>query len=328
MLDEMLVLRTAAASAVTAAVVLLVVGWPWRAPRPVRSSVGCILGAGIGFFVGCWLLGWRAQWSLAEDKDRMMLLVVPAVILVELCAAFLGPARWPAWLLRLGVAAGAARVLLHDTGFLVDKGLPDTPEWTPTQARLILAGLAAALAIVWAALMVLTTRTARSGSGGATGGLSVPLVVALTCGGAGLTVAYSGYATGGLLGVPLAAALTGAMVASLAFSTRPDLTGVIGLGVVGLFAVLVVGRFFGSVTTTNAALLFFAPLLCWLPELPPRFRGVVRVAVAATPVAIALTLAQAKFVADSARPTPRKTEPAPPPGVPEITPDDYRDFRP
>jgi hypothetical protein len=69
------------------------------------------------------------------------------------------------------------------------------------------------------------------------------------------------------------------------------------------------GRFFGSLTTWNAVLLFCAPLAAWLPELPP-VRGVVlrrpwagglaRMVLAAVPVAVVLTLAAQKFATDSA----------------------------
>ena len=71
-----------------------------------------------------------------------------------------------------------------------------------------------------------------------------------------------------------------------------------GVGVVGLFALLVVGRLFADLTTLNAALLFAAPLLGWLPELLPARRGVrvaLRLGLAAVPVVVALVLAQAAF---------------------------------
>ena len=86
----------------------------------------------------------------------------------------------------------------------------------------------------------------------------------------------------------------------------PDVKGVLGPGVVGLFAVLVAGRFFGELTTVNAALLFFAPLLCWLPELPyvrtlrPWVRGVAQVVLVAIPVTLAVVQAQRSFAAASA----------------------------
>ena len=106
------------------------------------------------------------------------------------------------------------------------------------------------------------------------------------------------------------------VVASLALAGPADMRGVLGLGVVGLFALLIVGRFFGQVSTLNAALLFFAPLLGWLPELPfvrrmrPVLRGLARVVLTAAPVIVALALAQQKFVADSSRSSSTPSEPS------------------
>ncbi|HEV3259179.1 MAG TPA: hypothetical protein VG013_20065, partial [Gemmataceae bacterium] len=209
--------------------------------------------------------------------------------------------RWLAWPLRLVIAVGAARVLLHNTTYLEDLAGPDSREWTPAQTWKILAGMGAALAVVWAALVLLVRRAP---------GRSVPLAVALACAAAAVTVMHSGYASGGQVGLPLAAALAGAVAASLVLSGPPAMEGALGLAVVGLFALLVIGRFFGELTTLNAALLFFAPLLCWLPELPPRFRGVARVVMVAVPVAVALLLAHQKFAEDSARTAPGPQEPS------------------
>jgi hypothetical protein len=116
--------------------------------------------------------------------------------------------------------------------------------------------------------------------------------------------------------MPLAGALVGALVASLVMKGTIPLDGLLGLGVVGLFAVIVIGRFFGELTWANAALLLFAPLLCWPAELPllhrmkPRLRALVGVVLTAVPVAIALALAQQKFVEDSARTSPGSEEPS------------------
>jgi hypothetical protein len=312
--DPVLILEALAAAAVTAAAVLLLCGWPWRSPRPTRVSVGCVLGVGLGFYAGCGWLGLRPHWPPREDQDRLLLLLFPALLGVELLAALSGRLRWLEWLPRLVVVVAAARVLLHDSTYLADLSGPDTREWTPAQTWLILGGLAAALAGVWALLALLSRRAP---------GRSVPLAVALACAGAAVTVMLSGYASGGQMGLPLAAALVGTIAASLALSGPSDLRGVLGPGVVGLFALLVVGRFFGELTTGNAALLFLAPLLCWLPELPRLSRmgslprGLGRVVLTAVPVAIALLLAQQKFVADSAQSSP---------GSKEISVQDYLDF--
>jgi hypothetical protein len=125
------------------------------------------------------------------------------------------------------------------------------------------------------------------------------------------------------MGLPLAAAVTGATAATLLLSGRPSIQGVLGLGVVGLFALLVVGRFFGQLTTGNAVLLFLAPLLGWLPEGPylrrlgPVNRGILRVLFTAVPMAVALILAQQQFTANSTQTSP---------GSSGTTIQDYMDF--
>ena len=60
-MDPILFLEAAAAAAITAAVVLLLCAWPWRSPRPARTSVGAVLGVALGFYLGCWFLGVRIQ---------------------------------------------------------------------------------------------------------------------------------------------------------------------------------------------------------------------------------------------------------------------------
>ena len=83
---------------------------------------------------------------------------------------------------------------------------------------------------------------------------------------------------------------------------------------VGLFAVVVIGHFFGELTWHQAALLFFAPLLCWLTALPylrrlgPRRRGLAQVAL--VPVAVAMAQARQKLVEDSRPPAGGSGEPS------------------
>ena len=163
------------------------------------------------------------------------------------------------------------------------------------------------LAAVWAALWLLVKRSACR---------SVPVVLAIVCAGASVTVMLSGYASGGQIGLTLSAALVGAVIASLALAGTPEMNGVVGLGVVGLFALLVVGRFFGQLSTANAVLLFCAPLLAWGAELPFARRGgsvahgLARVILPAIPVTVALLLAQQQFLADTARTAAGPNEPS------------------
>jgi hypothetical protein len=316
--DPILILEVSAAAALTAAAVLLLFAWPWRNPHAVRASVGSVLGVALGFGVGGWWFGLRPHWPPREDQDRLLLLLFPALIIVELLAAFAGRYRWLAWPLRLILAGSAARILLDNTSYLVDLAGPGTREWTPAQTAVVLIGLAAALAGVWAALLMLLQRTQAEPTAGPTRGkgIAVPLAVAIACAGAAVTDMLSGYASAGQIGFPLAASLMGVLAAALVLPRPPELRGVLSFGVVGLFALLVIGHFFGQLATNHAALLFFGTLLCCLPELPflrrmrPRWRGLVRVVLVAVPVVVAVMLAQQKFVADSNRAAPGSQEPS------------------
>src|SRR5262249_20547304 len=217
-----------------------------RTPRPARTSAGGVLGVAVGFFVGCWWLGLWPHWPPREDQDRLLLILFPALIGVELVGAFRGQFRWLVWLLRLVIAAGTAPVLLYHTSYLTDLAGPGTREWTPAQTGMILGSLAAALAGGLAALALLGRPTSPhpvlplTEGEDRVRGRSIPLAVAFACAGAAVTVMLSGYASGGQMGLPLAAALVGAMVASLALVGPLDVNGILGPGVVGLFALLVI----------------------------------------------------------------------------------------
>ena len=115
--DPVVLLRVTAVSAAVAAAVAfllpLLAGRLWRSPVRTPVVLGQALGAGAAFFVGALLLDVSFQWPPKEDRDRFLLLLLPAVVLVESVAAFFPTRWWLVWLLRLPVAAGAARILLH-----------------------------------------------------------------------------------------------------------------------------------------------------------------------------------------------------------------------
>jgi hypothetical protein len=286
----------AGAAAAVAALVVLALHWPAPTAGPRRWAVGWVLGVGVAFLLGCRLMGRWPHWPPSEDQDRFLALLVPAVTVVELAAALLPGRWWLVWPLRLVVAAGAAPLLLHQSVYLADLAGPDSAEWTPAQARLTLLVLGALLAAGWGGLELLAWRCP---------GRSLPLCLALTCAGAAAAVMLSGSYTGGQIGVPLAAALLGATGGSLALPAAQAGRAALGIALVGLFGLLVSGRYFASLSTTHALLLWTAPLLGWLPELPglrqvgPWGRGLLRCLVVAVPVVVVVAEAREKFLEDS-----------------------------
>jgi hypothetical protein len=310
--DSMLILQASAVAAMLGALALLAAR-PWRQPDD-RWALSCgALGVGAGWFAAACLLGFVPHFPPQEDQERLLLILLPAAVVVEALSVLM---RRAAWVARALVALAAARALLHGSVYVSDSDGSESLAWTGAEAWLILGGLGLALLANWALLSRLTQRES---------GPAVLPALALAAGGAGVTVMLSGYASGGQLGLLLAAALTPAALAAFAFPKSSALQGALGVGIVGLFGLLIVGRYFAGLTSTNAALLFFAPLIGWLPEVPllrrmgPRLRRAATTASAALAVAVVVTLAVQKFNADS-----RASSDAPAANEPTV--DDYLNF--
>jgi hypothetical protein len=313
--EQVLLIQALELSAATAVAVLLLCTWPWRSPGAVRVQLGWVLGSGLAFFLGSVLLGMHPRWPPQEDQERFLELLLPAVVAVECLAAFSRAPRWLAWTLRAVVAAGAALVLLDHTTYLDDLAGPGTREWSPAQAWAVQGGLGLALLAEWALLERLARRAP---------GPWLPLALAVACGGAAAAIMLSGYLTGGRIGLVLATALASAALAALVLPPLRQSAGAVGVGVVGLFGLVAIGLFFGKLTPAHAAVLFFAPLLGWLPEvaylrkLRPAARHALRVGLVVIPLYVVLTQARETFIADSSAPSS--------PGEPTLQ--DYMDFRP
>jgi hypothetical protein len=289
--DPILMAASVVVAAIVSAGLLLIGGWPWRAPNDSRLEAGWVIGQGIGWGAGCWVLGIRPHWPIQQDLDRLLVVVLPLVMLVEIAAAYVKQPRWLIWLARLLAAAGTARILLHGTSYLT--GAIEDGAWSAPQTWSILGTMAFTLALVWF-LLALLLRQAP--------GLSLWGCLAGTSAGAGLTVMLSGYATGGQVGLPLAGALLGSAAAALLLPRSSRDQPPLGLAIVGLFSILVIGRFFGELTWGHAVLLFLAPLLGWAPELPqlrrlrPWSRGLLRVFVVGLLVVGVLVHARQQFL--------------------------------
>jgi hypothetical protein len=292
--DPILIVGAMSIALAVSAVLVGTIGWP--RPRFTSIDAGWTLGIGAGFFLGCWVLRMRPHWPPRDDQDRLFVLVLPAMLLVELLAALPEVSLWLVWPLRLAVMTGGARVMLHGTSYITDLTGPGTREWSPALAGLIFCGLAALAGTVWVLLTFLARRAP---------GPSVPLSLAVVSAGAAVTVMLSGYATGGQIGLPLAASVVGAMAAMLVVTRSSRGTGPLGVPIIGLFSLLVIGRFFGELASAPAILLFCAPLLGWLTELPyvrqlPTWaRGLARLILVGTLVLAVVAYAERKFVDDS-----------------------------
>jgi hypothetical protein len=270
-------------SAVTAALTLLAAAWL------LRLKIGWVLGLGAGIYAGCAVLGVVPRWPIPEDRDRFLVVLLPLTLAVEMTATAAKRPRWLAPSLRLTLAGAAAPILLYNSVYLVDLSGPHSAEWPPPLAAIILLGLAAALAALWELLALLQSRAVDRPASAA---------LALTTLAAGVTVMLSGYYQGGLMAMPLAGAGAGVTLASLA---QPNTSRPPGVGVIGLFTVLMIGRFFGDLPTDLALCLLLAPLLAWVPEGPglrrlrPSLRGALRLALVVVPLILVVAKALARF---------------------------------
>jgi hypothetical protein len=315
--DPIVMGQAAGLAMVIAALTVGIFAW-WGRRRPAGFSwadAGWALGIVAGYYAGCGLLGIRPRWPIRETLDRLLVLVLPAVLAIELLAAFPRVPRWLIWAMRMVIAGLGARVLLHGSIYLSGDVGPNSLAWTPAQAWTILGAIAAAEAAAWVLLARLARRPA---------GASLPLALAITIGGASVTIMLSGYLEGGQAGLPLSAAFLGASAVALMLPGISGSTAPVGLAIVGLSSLLVIGRFFGDLRTDHAILLFLAPLLALLPELPrvrrlpPWARGLLRV--------LLVGLVVSGVLADAARRFMGLSGAAAAPGAKEPTADDYLKF--
>lgn len=292
MLDYPLLAKAMFASAATAAGVLLAFAWLGRASRGWGLSSGWIVGIAAGFYAGCTLLDQWPRWPPLEDRDRFLTVLLPLAICVEVAAGAM-KSRWWTRLARGILAASATPILLYNTVYLADLRGPGSAEWSLVEATVILFFLAIALLGVWGLTARLQVRTNDR---------AWPPTLALVSLAAGITVMLSGYYRGGLLGLPLTASIIGAALASWTFASRSDDTApYVGIGLVGIFTLLVIGHFFGSLPASLAVCLLLSPLMGWIAEIPSIRRmpkpalQATRVLLVAAPLILVVLLAKWRF---------------------------------
>jgi hypothetical protein len=257
--DLMRMIEAMVGAAAAAAAVVWLIALPRVPHSPAQIAGSRILGSGVGFCLGLAVLGFHPHWPPIEDQDRFLLLVLPSLLAVDLFGLIPGLRRGWVLLARVTVAAAAAPALLHGSTYLADVAGPGSREWPPALATLVLVGLGLAFATQWLLLDRETRRVSATAVVGA-------LVVSITA--ASVTVMLSGYATGGQMGLPLAAALAGAWAAGVIVRAPHPSEAPLGIALGGLFSLLVVGRFFARLSSVQAILLLCAPSLCVAFELP------------------------------------------------------------
>jgi hypothetical protein len=294
MLDIVLLARAVLVGALIAATAMRLA--TWGAPLPWRRDACWTWAVGAGVLAASGATDQWPHWPALEDRGRFLTLLVPLTLVVETMAAAT-KSRVMAWIVRFSLTAVVAPILLHDSVYLADLQGHNSAQWSPFEATIVLAGLAALLALVWAMLSVLQSRTSTP---------AVFWVLGLDALATAFTVMLSGYFRGGLLGLGLAGALVGATLASYTVQPQLSTSGSLGMGVIGIFAVVLVGRYFGALSTSFAVCLALAPLLAWTVELPalrkftPGYRCAARLACIAIPLLAVVIVAQRKFTTASA----------------------------
>ena len=279
-------------AAIVAGLVLLVIARPGVDHPRWQLAVGWVGGLGAGIYAGCGLLGEWPRWPPLEDRDRFLVILLPLALAVEGAAMLLPTRRWLAWLLRICLATAAAPILLHNSVYLKDLSGPGSAEWNRAEAVLVLLFSAVMLAGVWGLLAKLHARTSDRALS------PVVILVALAC---GITVMLCGYYRGGLLALQIAGAIAGVTLASCALPKQPAENPCLGIGLIGIFTVVFIGRFYGSLPTSLAICLLLVPLLAWTGELPrirnlpPAARAAIRIAAVLAALALIVTCAQIRF---------------------------------
>lgn len=143
-------------------------------------------------------------------------------------------------------------------------------------------------------------------------GISIPLSLCLPIQCSGMTVMLAGYIKGGAATFPFVATLAATIIATSLTTkrtvtpTNAGLPATLGIGVVGLFGLVFLGRFFGRLSTEFAVTMLLSPLVCWVTELPqlrrqkPWLLSALRLVLVAIPLLAVLAVAKRNFDRDMA----------------------------
>ena len=249
-----------------------------------ENTVAGVVGVTAAAVTGLAVLQIHFRLPPHNGLDRFLVIVLPMACGIELVASWWRLSRTTEIIVRGLASATCGGVLLYGSVHLQ----PLSIVWSVVSLLLCAIGLG----IVWDLLSQFSQRTRDAG-------MLFALSLALLC--TGILIMMAGYLNGGAAALPLAAALCGGAVATYQ-SDRPASTcGMTGLGIVALFGLLVIGRYFGGLPTITAVIVFLAPLLAWYPanrmcKVPTIMqRPLVRLCVVAIPLAVIVWQAKKDF---------------------------------
>ncbi len=290
--DPVLYTQAMTVAAVVSALCVLATGWTRSPATAERINLACIAGLGLGLIAGYRVIHVRCAWPPINGLDRYLTIVLPLIFSIELVAYWPRLPPWGVWCLRIALAVTSSRILLHGSIYL---GGPRSV-WTTAATYQLLLLSSLTLAVVWWFMTSLSRRSP---------GISILVALSLSTQTAAITVMLAGYVTGGAAALPLTAALIGVSLAASLLRAPALSEGAVGIGVMGLFGLLFVGRFFGGLSTAQALTIFVAPLLCWVSEIPlirtrqPWQRAVLRLGLVAVPLIVILVLSKRSFDRDT-----------------------------
>src|SRR6187401_255402 len=106
--DPLLYLAASGAAALTAALLVAVIAWPRHANQDqdangTHAKIATVVGMAGGLIAGYWVLDLYVSWPPVNALDRLLTIILPAAVGIELVAAFERVQRWLAWTLRLAL---------------------------------------------------------------------------------------------------------------------------------------------------------------------------------------------------------------------------------
>lgn len=223
-------------AAIAAAAIATTTAAACRRTGSRTAGLAAALAVLAGTAAGLWLVDGLPRLSPRVAVERLLVIGLPLAAIAEAIAV--GAALGIVATVVRGVAAFAlVRVLLHDSVHL-------QMEETAAGATVLTAAVLAA--IEWPVV--------AAGERRDDGGVVTVLAVVLALAAAAVVIPMAGYVKGGIVAALLAATVGGA----LAGGGRVGLT---GFGFAALLGIVVVGRFFGGLSSPAALLLCSPPIL-------------------------------------------------------------------